>query len=102
MFAGIQEVLVLAIIILAILFLPKILPRAQGKTTPEPIFKTLITRLSGRMRLAIIFSLIWPLLTAGYFQPWKKEWLAFLYVGIGPVILSWSLRWVIEGFRKKR
>ncbi len=98
MFSGIQEILVLVVIILGILFLPRILNRGQ-ETRPaasSPAFT-----LSGRMRLALAGSVIWPALIAAYLQPWKQDLITFLYVGPGPVVVLWIVYWVITGFKNK-
>ena len=98
MFSGIQEILVLVIIILGILFLPRILNRGAEKRPEEskPAFA-----LSGKMRLAIAGSVLWPLLLAGLMLPWKKDPLPYLYLAIGPVAFIWIVYWVLSGFRKK-
>jgi len=102
MFAGIQEILVLVVIILAIFFLPRILSKQEKKKSSKHLITRNISLISGRMRLAITSSLIWPLFVAGYLEPWKKDVLPFLYIGMGPVICGWSLRWILGGFRKNR
>ena len=50
MFSGIQEILVLVIIILGILFLPRILNRSRQQKAAE---RRPAAALSGKMRLAI-------------------------------------------------
>ena len=97
MFSGIQEILVLVIIILGILFLPRILNRGGAK--PAAKFKPPI-KLTGRMRLAIAVSALWPVLIAAFMQPWKQDLFPYLYLGLGPVALIWALYWVYTGFRK--
>ena len=97
MFSGIQEILVLIIIILGILFLPRILNRGGEK--PSADAKPAIV-LTGRMRLGIAVSVLWPLLLAAYMQPWKQGLFPYLYIGLGPVILVWLAFWVITGFKK--
>lgn len=98
MFSGIQEILVLVIIILGILFLPRILNRGPenptGASKPAFVF-------TGRMRLAISASALWPVLIAAFMQPWKQDLFPFLYLGCGPVAVIWILYWVLTGFRKK-
>ena len=66
MFSGIQEILVLVIIILGILFLPRILNRGQEQrpTVPRPAIV-----VSGKMRLAIAASVLWPAVMAAFMQP---------------------------------
>jgi hypothetical protein len=97
MFSGIQEILVLIIIILGILFLPRILNRGGEKHSAE---NKPIVVLTGRMRLAIAVSVIWPALIAALMQPWKQDLFSYLYLGLGPVAVIWTLYWVYTGFRK--
>jgi hypothetical protein len=98
MFSGIQEILVLVVIILGILFLPRILNRGQEKrpAVPRPIIV-----ISGKMRLAIAVSFLWPAVMAAFMQPWGKDLSRYLYLGVGPVALVWVIYWVLTGFRKK-
>lgn len=98
MFSGIQEILVLVIIILGILFLPRILNRGGDKPAGQ-VKPTIL--LTGRMRLAIAASVLWPALIAVYLQPWKQEPTPFLYLGIGPVAVVWLIYWVFTGFKEK-
>ena len=98
MFSGIQEILVLVVIILGILFLPRILNRGGEKQSVET--KPVIV-LTGRMRLAVAASFLWPALIAVYMQPWKQDLFPYLYLGPGPVAIVWILYWVLTGFRKK-
>jgi hypothetical protein len=98
MFSGIQEILVLVIIILAIFILPRILNRGQMKQAVEA--KPVVV-LSGKMRLAVAASFLWPAVIAALVQPWKGDLILFLYLGLGPVAVVWGSYWVITGFRKK-
>jgi hypothetical protein len=98
MFSGIQEILVLVIIIMGILFLPRILNRGGEKQTAEAKPTVVLT---GRMRLAIAASAIWPALIAAFMQPWNQDLISYLYLGIGPVAVIWALYWVYTGFKKK-
>ena len=98
MFSGIQEILVLVIIVLGILILPRILNRGGEKQSAET---QPIVVLSGRMRLAVAASAIWPVLIAAFMQPWKQDLFPYLYLGLGPVAVIWALYWVYTGFRKK-
>jgi len=99
MFTGIQEILVLVAIILVILFLPRILNRGKERKPLEAKPAFVVT---GKMRLAIAASLLWPAAIAAYIQPWKHDLVPFLYLGLGPVALGWTLYWVFSGFRKKK
>jgi len=98
MFSGIQEILVLVIIILVIFFLPRILSRGQEKqvTPSEPRIA-----LSGKMRLAIAASAIWPAVVAAFMQPWKENLPRYIFIGAGPVAILWIAYWVFTGFRKR-
>ena len=85
MFSGIQEILLLVAIILGILFLPRILNRGQREEktiAPKPT-----AVLSGKMRLAIAASVLWPAVVAAFMQPWKEDLVPFLYIGLGPITL---------------
>ena len=99
MFSGIQEILLLVAIILGILFLPRILNRGQKEektVVPKPAVV-----LSGKMRLAIAASVIWPAVVAPFMQPWKEDFVPFLYIGLGPAVVFWIVFWVFTGFRRK-
>jgi hypothetical protein len=98
MFSGIQEILVLVIIILGILFLPRILNRGGEKS---PVETKPVVELTGRMRLAVAASFVWPLLIAAFMQPWKQDLFPFLYLGPGPVAMVWIVYWVVTGFKKR-
>ena len=95
--SGLQEILVIVLVIAFILFLPRVTGRGTAKTAS----KTRQT-LSGRVRLAILASVIWLLACATYFKPWTGEILAFTLVGLCPVIMGWGALWVIDGFKKKQ
>ena len=98
MFSGIQEILVLVAIILGILFLPRILNRGRESS---PIVRKPPVELSGKMRLAMAASVLWPGVTAAFMQPWKEDLYLYIYLGIGPVAFFWLIYWVFSGFRKK-
>ena len=98
MFSGIQEILVLVAIILGILFLPRILNRGQEKSPAAP---KAVEVLSGKIRLAIAASVLWPAAIAAFIQPWQDDLFPFLYIGLGPVAVIWIIYWVFTGFRRK-
>ena len=98
MFSGIQEILVLVAIILGILFLPRILSRGQEK---QMVSAKPAVVLSGRMRMAVAASVIWPAAMAAFMQPWKDELFPFLYIGLGPVAVCWVIYWVFTGFHRR-
>jgi len=98
MFSGIQEILVLVAIILGILFLPRILNRGQEK---KPAASKPAVVLSGKMRMAVAASALWPAAIAALMQPWKNDLFPFLYIGLGPVASIWIIYWVFTGFRRR-
>jgi hypothetical protein len=98
MFSGIQEILVLVAIILGILFLPRILNRGQEK---KPAASRPAVVLSGKIRMAVAASVLWPAAIAAFMQPWKEDLVPYLYIGLGPVILGWVIYWVYTGFLRK-
>ena len=98
MFSGIQEILVLVIIVLGILFLPRILNRGQER---KPAVLRPAVVISGKMRLALVASALWPAAMAAFMRPWEKDLFTYLYVGLGPVAVIWLIYWVLTGFRKR-
>ncbi len=93
---GFQEMLFVAAIILAILFIPRMISKRPARRQVERII-----HLSGVLRFAIVVSVIYPVLAAAYCQPWQKDPILFFYIGVGPVVLGWLLFWVAVGFRRK-
>jgi hypothetical protein len=102
MFTGTQEIFVLIIIAVLLFILPRMFSRNQSKKGPDISFSDAVSMFSGRMRLAIIASVVWPALSAAYIKPWTGRLDPFLYIGIGPVLLGWSIRWIVTGFRKHK
>ena len=98
MFSGIQEILVLVAIILGILVLPRILSRGQEK---KPTAAKPAVVISGKMRMAIAASILWPAAVAAFMQPWENDFFPFLYIGLGPVIIGGIIFWVYTGFLRK-
>ena len=94
--SGFQEILILAVIGIAVLFLPRVLGHLRSAPTSvqQPA-----NRLSGRHRLAIAASFIYLAIFAAIIQPWEGDLFRFLYIGLGPVVLAWLVYWVVKGFR---
>ena len=95
--SGVNEILIIAAIVAGIFFVPRMMPAKRQMQ----VSKKAVT-LSGRMRLAIAISIIYPLAAAAYFQPWKKDIMLFLYMGIGPVVFYWLMKWVFAGIKERR
>jgi hypothetical protein len=92
-----QELLVIAGIILGIIFLPRMTSRMP--TRPRIVRPK--TRMSGKMRVVVAASIIYPALAAAYFKPWQEGLVLFCYLGIGPVALGWMTAWIFAGFKNK-
>jgi hypothetical protein len=93
--SGFHEILLVAVILLGILFLPRMLPR---KSTQTPTRSAIV--ISRNLRVAIAASVIYPIVTAAFLQPWRKDLILFLYAGVGPVLLGWLFYWVYTGRKK--
>ena len=99
MFSGIQEILLIVLIVLAIFLVPRM---TKPKSSPEPPrLRRSIPPLSGPLRLAIVISILWPVGCALYFKPWREAFIPFAVIGIAPVVVAWSLNWVRAGMRRK-
>lgn len=96
--SGFQEILLLVALVLAIFFLPRVLPARNQQATP----RRGVRPISGRMRLALVASAVWPAAVAAYIQPWKTDLPLFLYAGLGPVAIGWALWWIRSGYRNSR
>ncbi len=96
MFSGIQEILVLLAIVLGLFFIPRMMKdkKQTQKIVPQKV------EISGRMRLALVLTVLWPVTTALYLQPWQNDLRLFLIWGTGPVIFGWCIKWVFTGFKK--
>lgn len=99
--SGIQEILVLVLLVLAIFFLPRIFSRAQGTGGTAAGKKITGRKLSGRWRLALLASVIWPLGVALFFNPLYGSPMPFLYLGLIPVLVAWGIAWVAAGYRRE-
>lgn len=94
--AGIQEILTLLLIIIAVIIVPRILTR--GKTEPKTGKKGL--HLSGRMRIGIVLSIMIPLAAALLLKPWHNNLTGFVSVGVAPVAAGWAVFWIVSGFKR--
>ncbi len=100
MFSGFQEILLLALIGLGIFLIPRMMPNSRKTVkTERPV--GILTALSGKMRLALVISVIWPLIVAFYIAPWADDLNLFLIIGPGVVITGWGTAWVISGFKQR-
>ena len=94
-----NEIIVIIAIALAIFMLP----RLTGKRIEKGSRQTgVISKMTGWVRLAVMASILWPAVMVFFLKPWNGSWPMFFCVGIGPVVLSWGVFWVLSGFRKGR
>ena len=97
---GINEILILAALVVGVFFGPRVLGRRGEATVQEA---PPVVEISGPMRIAIAASALWLALAAIYFEPWSNENLTpFLIFGVGPVVVGWGAKWVFAGFKEKR
>jgi hypothetical protein len=96
-----QEIMVVAAIALAILFLPRLMGR-KSAPTPERNSIRLMPALTGWMRLAILVTIFWIAGSAAFLQPWENNTILFFYIALGPLIIGWGIFWVWSGYKKDR
>ncbi len=94
---GYQEILIISAIVLGVIFIPRMMEPKR----PVPRLVRPPKRLSGRGRLAVAVSIIYPLLVAGIMQPWHGDAFAYAYIALGPVALGWLLYWVALGYKRR-
>jgi len=97
--SGVMEILLIVAIVLGIFMLPRLMAR---KPEGDLQLRDQGFRFTGRIRFAIVASLLWPAIFAFFMKPWEGSWALFFYVAAGPVVLLWGLYWVFSGFRKER
>ena len=65
-------------------------------------------QLSESMRLAILVSVFWPIFSFIYIVEPNKYFILsefirkFALMGVLPLVLTWGLWWVIQGFKKDK
>jgi len=97
--SGLSEILLLVVIVLVVFMLPRMLNKKSDGTSQRPVERF---KLTGRMRLAILVSVIWPGLMALLLKPWNGNGFLFMCLGVAPIALIWSISWVFIGFKKDR
>lgn len=98
--AGVSEILVLILIITGILILPRLFKPQPVARNTDTSLSDKIKQVSVKIRIAICLSLIYPLAAALYLKPWNSNLNLFLITGILPVIIIWSILWIIAGTKK--
>ena len=106
-----QEILVVAAIALAVIFIPRLMGRKtdaeskpQSRPQPRPYIPAgnLLSRivLPGWMRAAIVLTFLWVAGCAAYFRPWDGNPLWFFCVSLGPAVAFWGGVWAWFGYKK--
>ncbi len=95
--SGFQEILVIILILLGVLYFPR-RGRREGGADMRRVNQ--LVAMSGRMRLAIVMSALWPAAVAFYLKPWQGDPLPFVGIGLLPVAAAWAAAWVIRGYRR--
>lgn len=95
---GYQEILIISAIVVGVILLPRMM---ESKKPPLKLVRARKS-LSGRWRLAIALSIVYPVILAAVMQPWRDSFFPFAYTGLGPVLLGWLLFWVSQGFKASR
>ena len=94
MFSGIQEILVIVLVIVVILLAPRVLPRGKNLTEkPNPSMRS-PRQISRPIRLAVVFSAAWLSACTAILQPWRENPTTYVLIGILPLILLWGLIWI--------
>ena len=100
MFSGIQEILLIVLIVSGIFLVPRMI---KPRPVPRPVvLRRPAATFSWALRLAIVVSILWPAACALYFKPWQHALMPFAVIGIAPVVVGWSLKWVAAGLKNRR
>jgi hypothetical protein len=97
--SGLQEILIIVLVIVVLFTLPRMLQRGQGGKGNPPSQSEKPMR--GRTRLAILTSGLWLAVAAVLLKPWHGEIVLFLVIGLLPVGLGWAIAWVVRGYKKE-
>lgn len=92
-----QEILVLIVIALALVYIPK--RRGTNRVIRKEVASPPLT---GLMRLAILITFLWLAGTALFLKPWDNNLLRYLSTGIAPPFVLWGAAWVFSGYKKYR
>lgn len=99
MFSGIQEILLIVLILSGLFLLPRLM---KSRPAPPSVgLRRPALRVTWPLRLAIVSSILWPTAWALHLKPWQDALVPFVVIGMGPVIVGWALSWVLAGMRNK-
>lgn len=108
-----QEILIVAAIGAAIFFLPRLMgrkasserehpPRIQPRLQPQSNNRVLKINLTGRIRLAILVTILWIAGCTAFLKPWEGNKFLFFCMTLGPTLVFWGGVWVLFGYKKYR
>ena len=67
-----------------------------------------LDRLTQTMRLAILVSIFWPIFSLIYIWQPRGPFIfpafirKFVLMGVLPLVISWGIRWVVQGLKKAK
>ena len=96
--SGLQEILIIVLIILGIIFLPRMVGRPVVR--PLPVNRKRV-RMNGLIRIALAISGLWLFGAIVYHRAWEEITMPFYLFGMGPVLLWWAGYWVWNGINHK-
>lgn len=95
---GISEILILILLIACILIIPRMFKAEPTKKTSS---SKKLTKLTAKIRLGIVLSIVYPILMAIYLKPWHvSQVILYISYGIMPVLLVWAFIWILAGRKK--
>lgn len=95
---GLNEILVLVLLIGCIFILPRLLNKGQASTQQSlPFYKK---KLGAFARVGIVLSIAYPAGLSLYLKPWEGHWVSFCAFGLFPILLVWGIAWVMAGKKK--
>ncbi|MDP2854516.1 MAG: hypothetical protein Q8O28_09780 [Smithellaceae bacterium] len=108
-----QEILIVAAIGAAIFFLPRLMgrkssseveqqPRTQTRPQPQSNNRVFKINLTGRIRLAILVTILWIAGCTAFLKPWEGNKFLYFCMTLGPTLVFWGGVWVWFGYKKYR
>ena len=96
---GINEILVLVLLIACILILPRLF---KGDSAKKVSSSKKFKNLSTKIRFSIVLTLAYPIVAALYLKPWENNPIVYLSYGVVPVFIVWAVAWIVAGKKNKR
>jgi hypothetical protein len=97
--SGLQEILVLVLIVIVLFFLPRMVSRPAQQAPKPPVQ---IKQIPGKWRLALFVSAVWLVIAALWLKPWGGNLALFTCVGALPVLIFWGVVWVRGGYTRRK